>query len=339
MLVRERPVHEMYRDEQLQQVTVCPRVRELQVVSHLLEESVQTAIKSWHHARLAPTGGETNHEEVLPADGADTDHNARMTSKLWPRCLPDSIFKRTVSCSQLTKCQSELKEQITTHTRLSRRHLTPEIALHLLTPECPLYHSPAEVARTRAFATAQCDPFWAIYWPGGQGLARYILDYPSTVKNRRVLDVGSGCGACAFAASLSGAAMVQANDIDQAAIQAIELNGTVNNLPTVTVSKVDFLSDAGESMKYITSNFDVLLLGDLLFDEELGGTVMKLCSDFMASASSKSVLVGDPGRWMVRDSSFREKANLHCLAKYELSNATKAEHYGLNSCFVYAMMQ
>ena len=36
------------------------------------------------------------------------------------------------------------------------------------------------------------EPFWSIYWPGGQALARYIIDNPSTVRGRRVLDVGSG---------------------------------------------------------------------------------------------------------------------------------------------------
>ena len=36
------------------------------------------------------------------------------------------------------------------------------------------------------------EPFWSVYWPGGQALARYILDNPSTVRGRRVLDVGSG---------------------------------------------------------------------------------------------------------------------------------------------------
>ena len=30
-------------------------------------------------------------------------------------------------------------------------------------------------------------PFWAFAWPGGQAIARYILDNPSLVKNKNVL--------------------------------------------------------------------------------------------------------------------------------------------------------
>ena len=44
--------------------------------------------------------------------------------------------------------------------------LTPELRLHLLTPACPLYSAPAppqDHPLTRAG-----DPWWAVYWPGGQ---------------------------------------------------------------------------------------------------------------------------------------------------------------------------
>lgn len=43
---------------------------------------------------------------------------------------------------------------------------------------------------------------------------RYILDHPEIVKGKRVLDLGSGCGATAIAAARCGASSVTANDID-----------------------------------------------------------------------------------------------------------------------------
>ena len=49
------------------------------------------------------------------------------------------------------------------------------------------------------------DPWWSIYWPGGQVLARTILDNPGLVKDRNVLDLGSGCAALSIAALRSGA--------------------------------------------------------------------------------------------------------------------------------------
>jgi len=71
---------------------------------------------------------------------------------------------------------------------------------------------------------------WQCFWPGGQGLARYILDNPQVVANKRVLEVGSGCGAVSIACALSGAAEVVANDIDPVAIVATELNAFLNGV-------------------------------------------------------------------------------------------------------------
>lgn len=43
---------------------------------------------------------------------------------------------------------------------------------------------------------------------------RFLLDNPGVCQGKKVLDLGSGCGASAIAAKLSGAAHVVANDID-----------------------------------------------------------------------------------------------------------------------------
>ncbi len=43
---------------------------------------------------------------------------------------------------------------------------------------------------------------------------RYILDYPSVVCGKRVLDFGAGSGCCSIAALRSGARSALANDID-----------------------------------------------------------------------------------------------------------------------------
>jgi len=48
----------------------------------------------------------------------------------------------------------------------SSGHLTPEIRLRLLTPRCRLW-------REKPDLWPYGDPFWAIYWPGGQALSRY----------------------------------------------------------------------------------------------------------------------------------------------------------------------
>lgn len=40
------------------------------------------------------------------------------------------------------------------------------------------------------------------------------MDNPDVVRGKSVLDIGSGCGATAIAAKMSGALRILANDID-----------------------------------------------------------------------------------------------------------------------------
>ena len=113
--------------------------------------------------------------------------------------------------------------------------MTPELKLYLLTEDCPLYHGKYEVNHADDELKFFKDPFWSIYWPGGQALTRFIIDEgPKIIKNLRskkihvnkeenavvkVLDIGSGCGASAIAARMAGADEVLANDIDEGLCQ------------------------------------------------------------------------------------------------------------------------
>src|SRR5262245_45925946 len=63
-------------------------------------------------------------------------------------------------------------------------------------------------------------PFWCVPWAGGQALARYLLDHPEEVRDRRVLDFACGGGIVAIAAAKAGAHVVVAVDIDPLACVA-----------------------------------------------------------------------------------------------------------------------
>ena len=78
-------------------------------------------------------------------------------------------------------------------------------------------------------------PFWAAAWPGGQALARYVLDHPELVAGRSVLDLGSGSGLVAVAAALAGAARVVASEIDPFGATAIAVNAELNGVPPIEV--------------------------------------------------------------------------------------------------------
>ncbi len=176
----------------------------------------------------------------------------------------------------------------------SVNHMTPEIRLRLLPPTAPLWHQKWE----RDPAAADSDPFWAFYWPGGQALTRYILDNPATVAGRRVFDMGSGCGASAIAAVRAGAAAAVANDVDADALEAVRFNTRLNGLHEASVATTDqdFLAaGAGDLRRELCTEHDVLLVGDMFFDQPLGTEVVSLVKSFPGLA-----LIGDPGRWFLK---------------------------------------
>ena len=87
------------------------------------------------------------------------------------------------------------------HTTVRRASAVPEIVLHQADDAIGLWE------RTELAHGGQLPPpFWAFAWAGGQAVARYLLDHPEVVRNRRVLDLAAGGGVVAIAAALAGPA-------------------------------------------------------------------------------------------------------------------------------------
>src|SRR5689334_22910660 len=114
--------------------------------------------------------------------------------------------------------------------------LVPEIRLHLATEVTPIWQATEESLARGAVP----PPFWAFAWPGGQALARYILDHPEQVAGRSVLDFGAGSGLVAIAAAKAGAASVLAAEIDHFAAAAIAANAALNEV-AIAVTTADVL--------------------------------------------------------------------------------------------------
>ncbi|KPP64652.1 hypothetical protein Z043_116982 [Scleropages formosus] len=201
---------------------------------------------------------------------------------------------------------------------VSGNSLTPEISLRLFTPNCKFWHERAELW---PFA----DPFWAIYWPGGQALARYLLDEPRVAKDKKVLDLGSGCGASAIAAKLSGSANVLVNDIDPIAAIACELNCELNGLDP-------FPSETENLIGSEPKGWDLILLGDMFYEEALADS-LHIWLQTCIRAQGTQVLIGDPGRGHLEK--LRIKRHLHQLAEFELPHAVRKENFGLTRSSVW----
>ncbi|GMH65294.1 hypothetical protein TL16_g04161 [Triparma laevis f. inornata] len=128
------------------------------------------------------------------------------------------------------------------------------------------------------------DPFWAFVWPGSYALHRFINADPHVVKDKNVLDFASGCGLAAITAKLNNAHAVSANDIDLYSAASIEMNASLNNVDISTTTG----NLIGEDVKQ-----DVILAGDIFYEEALGADVMKWLESQRENNNSRVFIGGE----------------------------------------------
>ena len=170
------------------------------------------------------------------------------------------------------------------HTVLETVPLVGDIRLYTATELVPIWRATEGWLLERGLGV----PFWCVPWAGGQALARFVLDNPDVVRERRVLDFGAGSGLVAIAAAMAGAAEVRAVDVDPIAVAACLLNAEANGV-VVDAFCADIVGD--------DLQVDVVLAGDVWY--ELSAAA-RFAGWFRAvSASGTRVLTGDPGRHYV----------------------------------------
>jgi predicted nicotinamide N-methyase len=179
-----------------------------------------------------------------------------------------------------------LMEFFLANTSLSLIPDLPDIKLHLGIEVLRLWDKVEKDWRAPRIGA----PYWAFVWPGGQAVARYILDNPHIVSGRRVLDLGSGSGLVAITAAKAGAAHVIANDIDRLAVVALSFNADAN-VVAIEANADDLMYPASG---FDLSQIDIVLVGDLFYDRGLGARALAFLR--RCRAAGIRVLIGDPGR-------------------------------------------
>ena len=176
--------------------------------------------------------------------------------------------------------------------------LVPEIKLHLAHEALPIWQKTEDELGEIGLP----PPFWAFAWAGGQALSRYVLDTPTTVLGKRVVELASGSGMVGIAAMMAGAKSVLSADIDLFSIAAIEVNAKQNSV-SLSITSEDLLTQP-------VPEIDVILVGDLFYEK---GVAMR-CLAWLEQAQAKGidVLIGDPGR------SYLPKDRLLKVAEYSV---------------------
>jgi predicted nicotinamide N-methyase len=162
-----------------------------------------------------------------------------------------------------------------------RPPLCPELKLWGITEGCALWS--ADEARLESLSLP--PPYWAFCWPGGQALARYVLDHPAFCAGKTILDFGAGGGIEALAALKVGAREVVASDIDPFAVEALLLNARLNRLRLKATVENLIGEDRG---------WEVVLAGDVFYERELALEVLGWLRKLAGRGAR--VLLGDPHR-------------------------------------------
>lgn len=201
-------------------------------------------------------------------------------------------------------------------TAIGRVPLVPELALHLAAEITPIWQ-----ATEASLAREGVDPpYWAFAWPGGQALARFVLDDPAQVAGRRVLDLAAGGGIAAIAAARAGAA-VTAAEIDPLAAAAIRANAALNGVE-VAVALGDPLDAPAEA--------EVILAGDVCYEARMTARVVPWLR--AAAGRGIAVLLADPGR------AYLPRAGLAPVARYEVAVTRELEDRTVRVTTVYRVL-
>lgn len=185
------------------------------------------------------------------------------------------------------------------HTVVLAPQLVQEIKLYQATEMTPIWYATEKWLEKNQLP----PPFWAFPWAGGQALARYILDNPTLVQGKRVLDFAAGSGLCAIAAAKAGAHQVTAVEIDPLAVASIKLNAALNEV-AVEVLYTDIV---GENV----NTHDIILAGDICYQQAMAFKCLRWLREQVSQGIT--VLLGDPER------AYFPKAGLIVLASHDVA--------------------
>jgi predicted nicotinamide N-methyase len=204
---------------------------------------------------------------------------------------------------------SDAEAFVRANTCAAHAPLVPEIVLQLATEITPIW-----LASETWLAERNVEPpFWAFAWPGGQALARHVLDHPALVAGRRVLDFAAGCGIAAIACARAGAAVVEAAEIDALAAAAIRVNAGANGVSIVAIT-ADIVGAAGR--------WDLILCGDVCYEAPMTGHILPWLRTLAGAAE---VWLADPGRAYLPREGVEEFARLLVPTTRELEDREERE--------------
>jgi predicted nicotinamide N-methyase len=214
------------------------------------------------------------------------------------------------------------KAFIRAHTKLRAPPIVPEVQLYLASEVMTLWNQTEALSAANAAGVSTLPPpYWAFAWPGGQAVARYILDRADEFAGKSVLDFGAGSGLVAIAAAKAGAVPVIASDIDTLALAAIELNAAANTV---------FIEPIANDLIGTNGRWDVVLAGDMCYERPLAERLTEWLRTLAAQGAR--VLLGDPKR------NYFPERGVERIATYSVPTPRDLEDRDMREASVYRLV-
>jgi predicted nicotinamide N-methyase len=157
-----------------------------------------------------------------------------------------------------------------------------------------------DAAGERARATVAAGvhmPYWGLLWASGQALAETVLANQESFRGRRGLELGCGLGLVAAAALAAGTQLWVADCFPEALLftrfNGLRLTG---RMPETLL--LDWRTPEGQEACRAVGPFDVLLAGDVLYEEEDVAPLLKLIPLLLAPGGT--FRLAEPGRRVSR---------------------------------------
>lgn len=143
-----------------------------------------------------------------------------------------------------------------------------------------------------------------VVWPASIALSRLIAHCPSLVKNKSVLEIGSGLGLCGCVAAAAGARRVVMTDVDGDMLRLAAASANANGSANVETMTLDW----GQRESWPDGEFDVVIAADVLYDGDAAAAVAGVAGRCLRGGGVGSMaIVCDPAQRIHRGT-FAEEA-------------------------------
>lgn len=122
------------------------------------------------------------------------------------------------------------------------------------------------------------DPFGLVVWPGSVVAAQELLQQKGVIENKRVLILGAGVGVEAQAAAQLGASYVLATDIHPTTLKLLEYGSKQSGYDRIIETAIFDITMFRQKLP-LTLNFDVIIIADVLYNDQLASCVARRCQE------------------------------------------------------------